>query len=265
MYYFVYKTTNLKNYKIYIGCHSTDNLDDGYLGSEKYLKRAVKKYGKENFKREILKFFNNEKEMYDYEREIVNEDFIKDKNNYNASLGGGGGNLGYEVYHSEERLRKLSKAFKNKVVAFDKTTNKKVKISVEEFRNNPDRYVGSTKGMIVAKTKDGEIISITEEEFKNNPDKYVGSTKGMVSVKDKDGNTFSVPSNDERYLSGELVGVTKGWKQTPESNLKRSLTQKGRQMTPNAYKLMTCKNCGKTMTIGNFVRWHKDGKCIKNN
>lgn len=263
MYYFVYKTINLINNKIYIGCHSTENLNDGYLGSGKFLKRAVKKYGKENFKREILKFFDNEKDMYNYEREIVNEDFIKAKTNYNSALGGGRGNLGYEVYHQKERLEKLSKASKNKVMAIDKTTNKKVKIDIEEFRNNPDRYVGSTKGMIVAKTKDGEIISITEEEFKNNQDKYVGSTKGMISVRDKDGNTFSVPYNDERYLSGELVGITKGCKQTPESNIKRSMTQKGKILTPNAYKKVTCEICGKTMTIGNFIRWHENGKCIK--
>ena len=30
-YNFVYKTTNLLNNKYYIGVHSTDNLNDGYL------------------------------------------------------------------------------------------------------------------------------------------------------------------------------------------------------------------------------------------
>lgn len=32
-YHIIYKTTDLINNKIYVGMHSTDNLNDGYLGS----------------------------------------------------------------------------------------------------------------------------------------------------------------------------------------------------------------------------------------
>ena len=52
--YLVYKTTNLVNGKIYIGQHQTYDLNDGYLGSGILLRRAIEKYGEENFKREIL-------------------------------------------------------------------------------------------------------------------------------------------------------------------------------------------------------------------
>jgi hypothetical protein len=52
--YIVYITTNLINYKKYIGSHVCENLDDGYLGSGTSLKQALKKYGKQNFQREIL-------------------------------------------------------------------------------------------------------------------------------------------------------------------------------------------------------------------
>lgn len=261
MYYFVYKTTNIINKKIYIGCHITENLNDGYLGSGKFLKRAIKKYGKENFKREILKFFDNEKDMYDFERNTVTEEFIKHKSNYNSCVGGNGGFTG----NSKKRSQKISKAAKDKVSAIDLQTGKHIKISTEEFKNNPDRYVGITKGIIVAKDNNGNIVRVTKEEFKNNPDKYKGSTKGMAVVKDKDGNIFSVSVDDERLLTGELVGSTKGCKQTFESNVKRSDTLKSRQLTSKAYEKVTCENCGKTVTIGNFVRWHKNGKCIKNN
>ena len=51
---FIYKTTCLINNKIYIGKHE-GREDDGYIGSGKLLQRAVKKYGKENFCREILR------------------------------------------------------------------------------------------------------------------------------------------------------------------------------------------------------------------
>lgn len=48
----VYITTNLKNGKKYIGSHINNNPN--YLGSGVYLKKAIKKYGKENFIRETL-------------------------------------------------------------------------------------------------------------------------------------------------------------------------------------------------------------------
>lgn len=42
-YYWIYKITNLLNGKMYIGQHTTDNLDDGYMGSGIHIERAVKK------------------------------------------------------------------------------------------------------------------------------------------------------------------------------------------------------------------------------
>ena len=91
MFYFVYKTTCLVNQKIYIGVHKTLNLDDGYLGSGKFLKQAIKKYGYENFTREILSFHDSPESAFAQELLIVNENFIKDSSNYNWKIGGSGG------------------------------------------------------------------------------------------------------------------------------------------------------------------------------
>jgi len=90
-YNYFYKITNLINNKFYYGIHKTDNLDDGYMGSGTYLKRSIKKYGIDNFKKEILCYFSTYDEVLKYESEIVNEELVNNKYCYNVRLGGVGG------------------------------------------------------------------------------------------------------------------------------------------------------------------------------
>jgi len=91
---YFYKTENLINGNFYYGVHSTDYLEDGYLGSGKRLKYAISKYGKEKFKKEILLFFDTYNEALHYESEFVNEELIIDPSCYNLMKGGRGGNNG---------------------------------------------------------------------------------------------------------------------------------------------------------------------------
>lgn len=62
-YYGIYKITNLLDGKMYIGKHKTSNVDDGYMGSGIIISHALKKYGKENFRKEWLMFCEDEEEM----------------------------------------------------------------------------------------------------------------------------------------------------------------------------------------------------------
>jgi len=95
-YHFIYKTTNKLNNKFYVGMHSTDNLNDGYIGSGDRIRRSIKKYGKENFNFEILNFFPDRKTLKENEKNIINEDFLKNELCMNICLGGGGGYISPE-------------------------------------------------------------------------------------------------------------------------------------------------------------------------
>jgi hypothetical protein len=90
-YHYIYKTTCGVNGKYYIGMHSTDNINDSYLGSGKRLWNSINYYGKENFTKEIVEFCENRVELKKREKEIVNEELLNEKLCMNLQVGGGGG------------------------------------------------------------------------------------------------------------------------------------------------------------------------------
>lgn len=66
--------------------------DDNYLGSGTHLKYAIKKYGKENFKREILQYCNDIISLAEAEKYWINKfNAVESSDFYNISYGGLGG------------------------------------------------------------------------------------------------------------------------------------------------------------------------------
>jgi len=90
-YNYIYKTTCTITGNYYIGMHSTDNLDDGYVGSGKRLALSINCHGEINHTTEILEYYNRRAGVASREREIVNEDFIKLAEVMNIVTGGEGG------------------------------------------------------------------------------------------------------------------------------------------------------------------------------
>jgi group I intron endonuclease len=113
---YIYKTTNLITNKIYVGQTMFDNKN--YLGSGVHIKHSIKKYGKKNFKKEILEYCEREKLN---EREIF---WISALNATNAEIGynlNKGGS-----YTTDDNVKKKFKRLHKKSLKFLKTIGNKL-------------------------------------------------------------------------------------------------------------------------------------------
>lgn len=135
-YNYVYKITNTINGKIYIGKHSTDDIEDGYMGSGIRVKQAYQKYGLECFSKEIIQFYTSEEELNQGEIYwIAQFNSTAPEIGYNLTYGGDGGTP------TEEARRKISESLKgrrawNKGKQMSEEQKRKISIS-NKGKNNP--------------------------------------------------------------------------------------------------------------------------------
>ena len=90
-YHYIYETICLISHKFYIGMHSTDNLQDGYCGSGKYLWNSINKHGKDKHVTKILEFLPDRKSLKNREKELINEELLNNQYCMNLASGGEGG------------------------------------------------------------------------------------------------------------------------------------------------------------------------------
>lgn len=173
MFYTIYKITNKINGNFYIGKHQTKNLDDGYMGSGKLIKAAIKKHGIENFTKEILHVFETENDMNEAEKELV----ILGEGCYNLCPGGSGG-FGYINEKKLNNVNHDSIDVKNKLISsmkehYKNPINKK-RINLQtkyarEMGNCSAGYFGNRGDLdkeIINKAMSSESIIKRKETYK---------------------------------------------------------------------------------------------------
>lgn len=200
----MYKTTNVITKEFYIGVHSTYNLNDGYLGSGTKLWRKIQKYGRKNFIKEILEYFETNEDKFKRESELVNEEMLQDSLCMNLKEGGSGGFVNEEhrlkfLKNSKEFLRRKWKDEtyrKKQIEAIRRGTIKRI----QEGKSTPPDWTGKkhsdeTKRKIGEKNskKIGEknsqygtcwITNGVESKKikKEDAEKWIGWKKGRVNV-----------------------------------------------------------------------------------
>jgi group I intron endonuclease len=234
----IYKITNLINGKIYVGKQlSANGRYKNYLGSGKILKQAIIKYGKENFKKEILQECVLKAEWLDAEKFWIEKLNSRDRSvGYNLAVGGDGGktvevpwNKGLKLGPlSEEQKKKQSDTLKKRYLTQPHPSLGKIPWN----KNKVGAQQGWNKGL--------KLGPMPEEQ----------RTAHSEAMKGK--NKYPKSETHKEKLSKALLG-----RKLPEET-KQKMKKHSSKGRPQ--KKIQCPHCGK---IGGttMYRWHFDN-CI---
>lgn len=233
----IYKTTNLINGKFYVGKDERNKPD--YLGSGVKLNRAIKKYGRENFIKEVIEVCSTKEELNEREKYWIKETKAQELG-YNIADGGSGGNT-----YTEETKQRVSELFRGRKHSPD--TIEKIKKTREKRKTqNPDVYKMSQEHReLMSKVHKGKVHS---EEWKINHsdkmkelyhfgdtskfNKFIENQKSENKIGDKNPMWGKKASEDTRVKQSEAhknnpVRYWLGKKQSEEHIEKRTKNQKG--------------------------------------
>ncbi len=214
----IYKTTNLINDKIYIGQKPSMNTEEeffnsNYYGSGRKIKNAIKEFGEENFKREIIDssddlIFLSEKEEYwiDY---------------YNAT----DEKLGYNIakrtlkyfftgcHHTDESKMKNSKSH----IGMKNSTKTKEKISkkaIERFKNieNHPMFNKQHKKESIELIKEKRKDQIFTEETRRKMSENNSGDKNYFYGKDKSGDKNPMFNKHHKKESCDKISIARSKK-----------------------------------------------------
>lgn len=103
--WYIYRITNLINGKTYIGQHMYKSVNDDYFGSGKHLIRSIKRYGRENFRKDILVSRIPDRKHADIaEQNYIKKERSQGKGEYNILDGG----EGFTGHHRKDSRKKIS-------------------------------------------------------------------------------------------------------------------------------------------------------------
>ena len=223
-YHYLYKTTNTINGKFYVGIHSTDDLEDGYLGSGTYLWYSIRKYGKENFITEKLKFFGDRKSLIEAEEKFIDDTFIKNSLCMNLQKGG------CQAREIDDTTRtRMSESAKNKIF----TDKHKANISAGLKKAHFETPVSAeTKTKIGAKHK-GKILS--------------DETKAKIAEGSR-GNTSHKGFLHSEESKQKMAEASRGKSASAETRLKMSINATSRVHSEATKQRLSELNTGKILS-----------------
>jgi len=265
--FYVYKTTNLLNGKIYVGVHkSKDIFSDKYIGSGYALKQAIDKYGYNNFRRDIIACFDQYEKAFELEEIIVDKDFINRKDVYNLVVGGKGFYFEKKEDHPMygKNLSKDHKRFLSDLRKQD-WKNPEYKDNMiskrRTFCSTPEGLESVTKAAhalwenpeSVSKMKETRRKLYKTEEYKER------ASKAAKKREHEYGNGFKGKSHTEDSRKRMSESKKELWANTQHPMVGRKHSEESKnkmRKSRNNLPDMTCPHCDKTGKPAGMRRWH---------
>lgn len=257
MKHIIYKTTHT-NGKYYIGRHSTDNIDDGYIGSGIWVSQIK---DKSTLSREILAEATTIDELIEMEEKYIAEHINNDlcMNMSNASTGFATGNFNpmkqpevraklqgenHWLKKSPERTREISQRQKELVLE--------------------GKHIFQSENAPMKKAENRKAASkrLRERNLTNNPS-TVAAAEGRHHWQDGKSPNAGGKLNKKLIKEGRHNFGTEFNKRMIEEgkNPWVGSTQNERMLAegkhPSQIKI-TCEHCNKTVSKGMYARWHGD-------
>ena len=256
--YYVYKITNLINNRYYIGVHRTDNFNDDYMGSGTLIKRAISKYGQENFIKEKLFEYETAEAAFFKEAELIAE---KTDLCYNLHLGGKGGwdyvntlglpNVMKDPAIVKKMLGTRQKTYSEHKEYYDSISIKNVKLAIEKRTGSKDSLATIEKRKSSLKAYYAQNESILKNTPKTREHREAMS-KGWTVEKRK----LKAEQQKKRIAENpELIRGNLGKKFSDATKSKMSEARK-KVWEEKRTIISTCPHCNKTGTAINMKRWH---------
>lgn len=226
---FIYKTTNIINQRIYVGKSKFNNAH--YIGSGNLIKAAIKKYGKNNFTKEIIDNADTLKEINEKETYWI----IKLKSHvsaggYNITWGGEGGDTLTGNPRREEILANRDYSY---------ISESSYRKHMSEIMKGNKKLINSLKGRKLSEEHKESIKNGMREALKDTEKRNSISHKGIKKEK-----PFTPEHRDK------LSKLHKGKPKTQEHKDKIRLKIKGKKRCP------ICKKYFSKEDLNNHIQTH---------
>ena len=261
MKHFIYKTTHT-NGKYYIGRHSTDNIDDGYIGSGKW-PRSIK--DKSTLTREILEYATDQTALTELEGQYLAEHYGKPN-----CMNGTPDPIGFDTDNNPMKRADIAEKISGDN-HWTRTNPEKILSGEMHWMNtNPAAKEHFLKTHPALDGRNAKLATSRGHNIfqTNNPSTWRAEQgihhwqNGNAPNADGELNKRLVAENRHNFQGPDLNNkrIAEGTHNFvgSDSNLKR--LAEGRH--PSQQK-KTCEHCSKEISVGMYTRWHGDNCKVK--